>query len=50
MLKVDDYLKIRLLHRDGHSIRRLARELGHGRDTVKKALVEASPRRYTGAT
>ena len=47
MLKVDDYLKIRLLHRDGHSIRRLARELGHGRDTVKKALVESSPRGYT---
>lgn len=47
MLNVDDYLKIRLLHRDGHSIRRLARELGHGRDTIKKALVEASPRGYT---
>jgi transposase len=47
MLKVDDYLQIRLLHRDGVSVRQIARRLGHGRDTVKKALVEATPRGYT---
>lgn len=47
MLSVDDYLQIRLLHRDGLSIRQIARRLGHGRDTVKKALVEATPRGYT---
>lgn len=47
MLNVDDYLQIRLLHRDGVSAREIARRLGHGRDTVKKALVEATPRGYT---
>lgn len=47
MVKVDDYLQIRLLHRDGLSIRQIARRLGHGRETVKKALVEAAPRPYT---
>src|SRR5687768_6364670 len=47
MVKVDQYLQIRLLHRDGLSIRQIARQLGHGRDTVKKALTEATPRPYT---
>ena len=47
MLNVDDYLQIRLLHWDGVSVRQIARQLGHGRDTVKKALVEATPRGYT---
>lgn len=47
MLNVDDYLQIRLLHRDGVSVRQIARRLGHGRDTVKKALVEPTPRGYT---
>jgi transposase len=47
MLNVDDYLQIRLLHRDGVSAREIAKRLGHGRDTVKKALVEAMPRGYT---
>src|SRR4029079_9355333 len=47
MLSVDDYLQIRLLHRDGLSIRQIAKRLGHGRDTVKKALVEPTPRGYT---
>ncbi len=47
MLIVDDYLQIRLLHRDGLSIRQIAKRLGHGRDTVKKALVQATPQGYT---
>lgn len=47
MLNVDDYLQIRLLHRDGVSVREIARRLGHSRDTVKKALIEATPRGYT---
>ena len=44
---MDDYLQIRLLHRDGLSIREIAKRLGHGRDTVKKALVHATPLPYT---
>jgi transposase len=40
---VDSYLQIRLLHRDGQSIRQIAKKLGHSRDTVRKALVQAAP-------
>jgi transposase len=47
MLHVDNYLQIRLLHRDGQSIRQIAKQLGHSRDTVKKALVQATPLPYT---
>lgn len=47
MLTVDDYLQIRLLHRDGLSIRQIAKRLGHGRDTIKKTLLQATPRPYT---
>ncbi|MGE5608247.1 MAG: IS21 family transposase [Bacillota bacterium] len=44
---MDEYLQIRLLHRDGLSIRQIAKRLGHSRDTVKKALIQATPRPYT---
>lgn len=47
MLDMDDYLQIRLLHRDGVSARQIARRLGHGRDTVKKALFSGAPLGYT---
>ena len=47
MVNVDDYLRIRLLHRDGLSIRQIARRLGHGRETVKKALASPAPSGYT---
>lgn len=47
MLDMDDYLQIRLLHRDGVSARQIARRLGHGRDTVKKALLSSKPSGYT---
>jgi transposase len=46
MLQVDSYLQIRLLHRDGRSIRQIAKQLGHSRDTVRKALVRAAPLPY----
>ena len=36
MLDMDDYLQIRLLHRDGVSARQIARRLGHGRDTASQ--------------
>lgn len=44
---MDQYLQIRLLHRDGQSIRQIAKRLGHSRDTVKKALVQPAPTGYT---
>jgi transposase len=47
MLQVDQFLQIRLLHRDGSSIRQIARKLGHSRATVRKALMAATPLPYT---
>jgi transposase len=46
MVHVDNYLQIRLLHRDGLSIRQIARKLGHSRDTVKRALLQPTPLPY----
>lgn len=47
MLRVDDYAKIRLAHRDGMSIRDIARTFQHSRDTVRQALSRAEPTPYT---
>jgi transposase len=38
MLTLDDYGAIRTARRDGRSIRTIARELGHSRNTVRKIL------------
>src|SRR5581483_2458737 len=46
MLKVDSFAKIRCAKRDGLSIRAIARELGHSRRSVRKALQHAEPRPY----
>ncbi|MBX9661019.1 MAG: IS21 family transposase [Nitrospiraceae bacterium] len=46
MLTVDHYGKIRQSHRDGMSIREIARRLGHSRKSVRKALVHSEPARY----
>ena len=47
MLFVEQYLQIRLLHRDGVSIRQIARQLGHSRCSVRRALEDGLPRGYT---
>jgi transposase len=47
MLTVDDYAKIRLAHRDGMSIREIARTFGHSRRKVREVLVQAQPKPYT---
>src|SRR5947209_1169303 len=43
VLTVDDYGAIRRARRDGQSIRRIARELGLSRITVRKALKQPQP-------
>lgn len=43
MLTVDDYGAIRRARRDGKSIRRIAREFDHSRNTVRKALKHSEP-------
>jgi transposase len=47
MLTVDDYAKIRLAHRDGMSIRDLARTFHHSRRKVRAILGQAEPQPYT---
>lgn len=47
MLTVEDYGRIRRAHRDGMSIREIARTFGHSRRKIREALVEAEPRPYT---
>jgi transposase len=47
MLTVDDYGKIRIAHRDGMSIRAIARTFGHSRRKVREVLANAQPKPYT---
>ena len=47
MLTVDDYGRIRLAHRDGQSVRAIARTLGHSRRKVREALAAPEPSPYT---
>ena len=47
MLTVDDYAKIRLAHRDGMSIREIARTFGHSRRKVREILAHPQPKPYT---
>jgi transposase len=47
MLKVDDYAKIRVAHRDGMSIRAIARVFQHSRRKVREVLANPQPKPYT---
>jgi transposase len=47
MLKVEEYGRIRRAHRDGMSIREIARTFGHSRRKIREALAQAEPRPYT---
>jgi transposase len=47
MLTVDHYAKIRLAHRDGMSIRQIARAFGHSRRKVRAVLAQPQPVPYT---
>jgi transposase len=47
MLTVEDYGKIRIAHRDGMSIRQIARRFGHSRRKVREVLQESEPHPYT---
>ena len=46
MLTVEDYARIRLAHRDGLSVRSIAKQFHHSRRKVREALAEAEPRKY----
>jgi len=47
MLTVEDYGIIRRAHRDGMSIRAIARQFHHSRRKVRDALASPEPRPYT---
>jgi transposase len=47
VLNVDDYARIRLAHRDGMSIREIARTFGHSRFKIRQVLKDAVPKPYT---
>jgi transposase len=47
MLTVDDYARIRRAHRDGMSIRAIARTFHHTRRKIREVLGNPEPRRYT---
>jgi transposase len=47
MLKVEDYGKIRRAHRDGMSIREIARTFGRSRRKVREVLAQPQPKPYT---
>jgi transposase len=49
MLTVEDYGRIRRAHRDGMSIREIARRFHHSRRKVREVLQEPEPRPYTRA-
>jgi transposase len=49
MLTVDDYAKIRLAHRDGMSIREIARTFEHSRRKVREILANPQPKPYSRA-
>ncbi len=47
MLTVEEYGRIRIAHRDGMSMRQIARRYGHSRRKIRQALQESEPRPYT---
>src|SRR5580704_1524964 len=47
MLTVDDYGKLRVAHRDGMSIREIARTFKHSRRKVREVLANPQPKPYT---
>jgi transposase len=49
MLTVDDYAKIRVAHRDGMSIRAIARTFAHSRRKVREIVANPQPKPYTRA-
>lgn len=46
MITQEEWMEIQLLHRQGNSIREIARKTGQSRNTVRKALRQAAPQPY----
>jgi hypothetical protein len=46
MVTVDDYIRVRLAHRDGVGIYELARTFHHSKRKIQQILAEAEPAPY----
>jgi transposase len=43
VLRLEEWMDIRVLYKEGHSIKQIARQTGHSRNTVRRVLREAGP-------
>jgi transposase len=43
MLTVEDWMDVKVLHKEGCSVREIARQTGHSRNTIRKALQQKAP-------
>jgi len=46
VLRLEEWMDIRTLHREGHSIKEIARQTGRSRNTVRRVLREAGPTEF----
>src|SRR5687767_4492807 len=46
MLSMEEWMDIKDLHRQGHSVREIARLTGHARNTVRAVIKEKAPASY----
>jgi len=46
MVTVDEYARVRLAHRDGMSVRQLARHFHHSRSKIREILAQPEPKPY----
>ncbi len=49
MLKSEEWMDIRVLHREGHSIKGIARMTGRSRNTIRKVVHDKTQRRLAPA-
>jgi transposase-like protein len=46
VLRLEEWMDIRSLHKEGHSIKEIARQTGRSRNTIRRVLREARPRGF----
>lgn len=46
MIRQEDWMDVKLMHRQGASVRRIARETGFSRATVRRILAQTAPKPY----
>ena len=46
MLRLEQWMDLHVLHKQGHSIRAIAQLSGHARNTVRKILRQSTPKAF----